>query len=193
MHVIVGLRNPGPEYSGTRHNVGAEVIEVLASRWGVTLKRGPLRVRADLTRHSTHDQSVILSVPRTFMNTCGPAVISVLRYYKAGPENLLVVHDDIDLPFARLRLQYARGTGGHNGVKSIVQSLGNNEFHRLKIGVGRPPGRMDPAAYVLRPFAKSEREEVDFLVRDAADVVERWIDDPPEGTQLAARRRPAEG
>jgi PTH1 family peptidyl-tRNA hydrolase len=127
------------------------------------------------------------------MNTCGPAVISVLRYYKAGPENLLVVHDDIDLPFARLRLQYARGTGGHNGVKSIVQSLGNNEFHRLKIGVGRPPGRMDPAAYVLRPFAKSEREEVDFLVRDAADVVERWIDDPPEGTQLAARRRPAEG
>jgi PTH1 family peptidyl-tRNA hydrolase len=127
------------------------------------------------------------------MNTCGPAVISVLRYYKAGPENLLVVHDDIDLPFARLRLQYARGTGGHNGVKSIVQSLGNNEFHRLKIGVGRPPGRMDPAAYVLRPFAKSEREEVDFLVRDAADVVERWIDDPSEGTQLAARRRPAEG
>jgi PTH1 family peptidyl-tRNA hydrolase len=189
MQVIVGLRNPGREYEGTRHNVGAEATEVLAGRWDVRLKRGPLRVRADLTRHVFHDQAVILAVPRTFMNTCGPAVASVLRYYKAQPEELLVVHDDIDLPFARLRLQYARGTGGHNGIKSIVQSLGNNEFHRLKIGVGRPPGRMDPAAFVLRPFAKSEREEVDFLVRDAAEVIEQWISDPEEATQMAARRR----
>jgi len=192
MKVIVGLQNPGREYALTRHNVGAEVAEVLAARWDVRLKRGPLRVKADLARHLVHDRAVILAVPRTFMNTCGPAVVSVLQYYKAGPEDLLVVHDDIDLPFARLRLQHARGSGGHNGVKSIVQSLGNNEFHRLKIGVGRPPGQMDPAAFVLRPFAKSEREEVDFLVRDAADVVERWIDDPSEGVQLAARRRPAE-
>ena len=193
MQVIVGLRNPGSEYTGTRHNVGAEVAGALASRWDVSLKRGPLRVRADLTRHVIHGRSVILAVPRTFMNTCGPAVVSVLRYYKAGPENLLVLHDDIDLPFARLRLQYARGTGGHNGVKSIVQSLGNNDFHRLKVGVGRPPGQMDPAAFVLRPFAKSEREEVDFLVQDAADVVEQWIEDPEAGVQLAARRRPPAG
>ena len=113
----------------------------------------------------------------------------MLRYYKAGAEDLLVVHDDIDLPFARLRLHYARGTGGHNGVKSIVQSLGNNDFHRLKIGVGRPPGRMDPAVFVLRPFARPEREEVDFLVQDAADVIEQWIADPEEAVQLAARRR----
>ncbi len=190
MQVIVGLRNPGSEYTGTRHNVGAEVADVLAAHWGVALKRGPLRVRSDLTRHRVNDRSVILAVPRTFMNTCGPAVVSVLRYYKAEPEDLLVVHDDIDLPFARLRLQFARGTGGHNGVKSIVQSLGNNDFHRLKVGVGRPPGRMDPAAFVLRPFAKSEREEVDFLVRDGADVVEQWISDPEGAVQLAARRRP---
>ncbi|MDH3261004.1 MAG: aminoacyl-tRNA hydrolase [Acidimicrobiia bacterium] len=192
MQVIVGLRNPGREYVGTRHNVGGEVAEELAARWNVRLKRGPLRVRADLARHQVHDHAVVLSVPRTFMNTCGPAVVSVLRYYKAGPEDLLVVHDDIDLPFARLRLQHARGTGGHNGVKSIVQSLGNNEFHRLKIGVGRPPGRMDPAAFVLRPFAKSEREEVDFVVRDAAEVIERWIEDPDEAVQIAARRRSPE-
>ncbi len=190
MRVIVGLRNPGREYVGTRHNVGAEVAEVLATRWDLRLKRGPLRVRADLARHQLHDRAVIVAVPRTFMNTCGPAVVSVLRYYKTGPEDLLVVHDDIDLPFARLRLQFARGTGGHNGVRSIVQSVGNNGFHRLKIGVGRPPGRMDPAAFVLRPFAKSEREEVDFLVRDAADVVERWIQDPDDAVQMAARRRP---
>ena len=192
MKVIVGLRNPGREYAGTRHNVGAEVVEVLATRWDVHLKRGPLRVRADLARHLVHDRAIILAEPRTFMNICGPAVVSVLQYYKAGPEDLLVIHDDIDLPFARLRLQHARGTGGHNGVKSIVQSLGNNEFQRLKVGVGRPPERMDPAAYVLRPFAKAEREEVDFLVRDAADVVELWIDDSSEGIQLAARRRPAQ-
>ncbi len=189
MQVIVGLRNPGSEYADTRHNAGAEVAEALASRWDVRLKRGPLRVRADLARHVIGDRSVILAVPRTFMNTCGPAVVSILRYYKAGPEDLLVVHDDIDLPFARLRLQYARGSGGHNGVKSIVQSLGNNDFHRLKVGVGRPPGRMDPAAFVLRPFAKSEREEVDFLVQDAADVVEHWIADREGAVQLAARRR----
>jgi PTH1 family peptidyl-tRNA hydrolase len=193
VQVIVGLRNPGSEYAGTRHNVGAEVAEALAVRWDVRLKRGPLRVRADLIRHALQDRSVILAVPRTFMNTCGPAVVSILRYYKAGPEDLLVIHDDIDLPFARLRLQHARGTGGHNGVKSIVQSLGNNEFHRLKVGVGRPPGRMDPAAFVLRPFGKSEREEVDFLVLDAADVVEQWIDDREAGVQLAARRRPPAG
>ena len=189
MHVIVGLRNPGRDYAGTRHNVGAEVTEVLAARWDLRLKRGPLRVRADLARHRVEDRSVILAVPRTFMNTCGPTVASVLRYNKAGAEDLLVVHDDIDLPFARLRLHYARGTGGHNGVKSIVQSLGNNDFHRLKIGVGRPPGRMDPAVFVLRPFARPEREEVDFLVQDAADVIEQWIADPEEAVQLAARRR----
>ena len=185
MRVIVGLRNPGPEYAGTRHNVGAEVAEGLAARWDLRLKRGPLRVRADLARHRIGDRAVVLAVPRTFMNTCGPAVVSVLRYFKAGPEDLLVIHDDI----ARLRLQYARGTGGHNGVKSIVQSVGNNEFHRLKVGVGRPPGRMDPAVFVLRPFRKSEREEVDFLVQDAADIIERWIEDPDEAVQLAARRR----
>jgi PTH1 family peptidyl-tRNA hydrolase len=189
MQVIVGLRNPGREYEGTRHNVGAETAEVLAGRWDVRLKRGPIRVRADLARHLFHEQAVILAVPRTFMNICGPAVASALRYFKARPEDLLVIHDDIDLPFARLRLQFDRGTGGHNGIKSIVQSLGNNEFHRLKIGVGRPPGRMDPAAFVLRPFLKSEREEVDFLVQDAADVIERWIEDPDDAVQMAARRR----
>lgn len=190
MRVIVGLRNPGKEYSGTRHNVGGEAIEVLSARWDLRLKRGPLRVRADLARSRRGDENVILAVPRTFMNTCGPAVASVLRYYKATAKDLLVVHDDIDLPFARLRLHHARGTGGHNGVKSIVQSLGNNQFHRLKMGLGRPPGRMDPAAFVLRPFARAEREEVDFLVQDAADVIEQWLTDPDEAVQMAARRHP---
>jgi PTH1 family peptidyl-tRNA hydrolase len=169
--------------------VGSEVIEVLAARWDLHLKRGPLRVRADMGRVRRDEENVVLAVPRTFMNTCGPTVAAVLRYYKANHHDLLVIHDDIDLPFARLRLHHARGTGGHNGVKSIVQSLGNNEFSRLKVGVGRPPGRMDPAAFVLRPFGRAEREEVDFLVQDAADVVELWIADPDEAAQRAARRK----
>lgn len=190
MPVIIGLRNPGSQYAGTRHNVGADVVERLAHRWDVHLRRGPLRVRADLARHNVHQQTVLLAVPRTSMNTCGPAVISVLRYFKTDPGQLLVIHDDIDLPFARLRLHFARGTGGHNGVKSIVQSLGNNEFHRLKVGVGRPRGHMDPAAYVLRPFAKAEREEVAFLVEDAVDVIEKWLEDREAAVELAARRRP---
>jgi PTH1 family peptidyl-tRNA hydrolase len=189
MRVIVGLRNPGKEYLGTRHNVGGEATEVLADRWDLRLKRGPLRVRADMGRTRRDDESVVLAVPRTFMNTCGPAVASVLRYYKATPADLLVVHDDIDLPFARLRLHHARGTGGHNGVKSIVRTLGNNEFYRLKIGVGRPPGQMDPAAFVLRPFTRSERAEVEFLVQDAADVIEQWVTDPAEAAYMAAGRR----
>ena len=190
MRVIVGLRNPGKEYVGTRHNVGSEVIDILAARWDLRLKRGPLRVRADMARVNRDGETVVLATPRTFMNTCGPTVAAVLRYYKATHQDLLVIHDDIDLPFARLRLHHARGTGGHNGVKSIVQSLGNNEFSRLKIGVGRPPGRMDPAAFVLRPFGRTEREEVDFLVQDAADVIEQWIDDPEQALEMAARRRP---
>lgn len=191
MHLIVGLRNPGREYEETRHNVGAEVIATLADRWGVTLKGKRLRGPGGAVVAGTvrEGQAVTLALPTTFMNVCGPPVASLLRYYKIDPFDLLVVHDDIDLPFARLRLQYARGSGGHNGVRSIVQSLGNNEFHRLKVGVGRPPGRTDPAAFVLKPFRPTEREVVDILVQEAADVAETWIGDRDGAVHLAARRR----
>lgn len=192
MSVVVGLWNPESTYQGTRHNVGAEVVDVLARRWDIPLKKGPLRVRAMLGRTSVQGESVVLALPRANMNISGGPVRSVLNYFKESPHDLLVMHDDIDLPFARLRLQSDRGSGGHNGVKSIAQALGTREFSRLKIGVGRPPGRMDPAAFVLRPFAKAERVEIDLLIEDAADVVERWLEDRAAAVQLAGARRPPE-
>ena len=128
--------------------------------------------------------------PYAYMNESGGVVVSALKYFKATVDDLFVIHDDIDLPFARLRLHSGRGSGGHNGIKSIVDTVSSKGFWRLKVGVGRPPGRMDPADFVLRPFAKSEREEVDFLVRDSAEVVERFVSDPESAVEMASVRRP---
>ena len=117
---------------------------------------------------------------------------SALDYYKVDPADLLIIHDDIDLPYARLRLHAGRGAGGHNGVKSIMGATGSRDFWRLKIGVGRPPGRMDPAAFVLKRFSKAEREEMDILVQDAADVVEAFLVDRERAVLLAGERKPPE-
>lgn len=190
MAVIVGLWNPESHYHGTRHNVGAEVIDILARRWDIPLKKGPLRVRCMVGRGNVNGTSVVLGLPRVNMNISGPPVRSLLSYFKETSDDLLVIHDDIDLPFARLRIHVDRGAGGHNGVRSITQALGTRDFARLKVGVGRPPGRMDPAAYVLKPFAKTERAEVDLLTEDAADVVERWLTDRDGAVELAASRKP---
>ncbi len=189
MPVIAGLWNPEFKYHGTRHNVGAEVVDALARRWDIPLKKGPLRVRADVGRLTVRGRPVILALPLASMNVCGPSVRSVLRYFKENYEDLLVVHDDIDLAFGRLRLQSGRGSGGHNGIKSVAQALGSKDFQRLKVGIGRPPGSTDPAAFVLKPFAKAERSEVDLLVEDAADVAERWLSDPDRAVQMAGERR----
>jgi PTH1 family peptidyl-tRNA hydrolase len=190
--VVLGLRNPEAQYAGTRHNVGAEVVEVLADRWGERIKRGPMRVPADVAVSNRAGERIVLALLRANMNVSGLPTTSVLKYYKASPEDLLVIHDDIDLAFARLRLQVGRGPGGNNGVKSIMGALKTRDFWRLKVGVGRPPGSMDPAAFVLRRFSKAEREEVDLLVQDAADVVEQFFTDTEAAAQLAGRRRPPE-
>ena len=192
MKVIIGLRNPEAVYAGTRHNLGAEVVDILVDRWGTRLKRGPMRVRADLAIHPVDGEQAVIGVLRANMNVSGNPTRAVLDYYKVDPSDLLVLHDDIDLAFARLRLQYGRGSGGNNGAKSVIQSLGTRDFWRLKMGVGRPPGRMDPAAFVLRRFSRTERAEVDILVRDAADVAEAWITDPESAVQRAGQRPPPE-
>ena len=188
MRLIVGLRNPGSDYQGTRHNLGYEVLVALAGHLGVKLKRGPLRVRSEVA--SVPERELVLASPNTFMNDSGRAVGSLRSYYKIDSEDLLVLHDDIDLAFGRLRLQKAGGSGGHNGIRSLEQHLGTKDFWRLKLGVGRPPGNQDPAQYVLKRFTKDERSEVDLLVGDAADVVVRWLEDPPRAQELAAHRRP---
>ena len=187
MRLIVGLRNPGSEYQGTRHNLGYEVLVDLAGHLGGKLKRGPLRVRSEVA--SVPGRELVLASPNTFMNDSGRAVGSLRSYYKIDSEDLLVLHDDIDMAFGRLRLQKAGGSGGHNGIRSLEQHLGTKDFWRLKLGVGRPPGNQDPAQYVLRRFTKDERQEVDLLVGDAVDVVVRWLEDPPRAQELAAHRR----
>lgn len=192
MKAAIGLRNPGIEYVGTRHNAGFEVIEVLCERWNSTLKSGPWRVRADIADMRVGAERLLVAAPQSFMNESGRPVSATLKYFKLDLDDVLVIHDDIDLPFGRLRLQFGGGLGGHNGLKSIESSLGTREFPRLKIGVGRPPGQLDPAAYVLKRFSNAERREVDFQIEDAADVVEQWLEDPIKAQQAAGSRRPPE-
>lgn len=187
-HVVVGLRNPGRDYEGTRHNLGYEVVAETLSRLELTLARGPSRLGAMTAGRSGDAGRVLYVVSNGFMNDSGRVVRSVLAYHKLAPSNLLVVHDDIDLPFGRLRLQVGGGSGGHNGVRSVEQALGTPEFSRLKLGVGRPPGSQDPADYVLRRFTKRERPEADAMVHDAVDVVERWLEDRVRAQEMAAVR-----
>ncbi len=188
MRIVVGLRNPGADYEGTRHNVGSEVVERVLQRAGVPPGRAPSRVSGAVAQVGIGDDRTIFVLPFTFMNESGGVVRSALGYYKVDTSDLLVIHDDIDLPFGRLRLQVGGGSGGHNGIRSLERALGTKEFSRLKVGVGRPPGSQDPADYVLRTFAKRERPEVEMIVEDAADVVERWLDDRGRAQEMAALR-----
>ena len=191
MKAVVGLANPGSEYEATRHNIGAEVVHAAAEDWGERLGRGPSRVRCLTAEAAVGSEKVLLAVPLTFVNESGAPVRSLIDYFGVAAEDTLLVHDDIDLPFGRLRLQTGGGTGGHNGLRSVERSLGTRAFVRLKFGVGRPPGSMDPADFVLRRFAKAERVEVDLMVADAADVVRLWVTDTEAATRRAGERRPS--
>lgn len=126
------------------------------------------------------ERPVTVALPTTFMNESGGPVSRLVKYFKVEPADLIVIHDDIDLPFGKLRVQSSRGAGGHNGVASVVRSLRGDDFWRLKFGVGRPPGRMDPADFVLRRFSKAERSDVDLMVVAAADVLETFVADGGE-------------
>jgi len=188
MRAIVGLRNPGPDYEGTRHNSGFEVVSEVLARSGEKWGRAPSRVRAQISQFGVGDDRAVFAAPVTFMNESGPAVRGVLAYFNVPIGDLLVVHDDIDLPFGRLKLQIGGGSGGHNGIRSIETALGTNEFSRLKFGVGRPPARIDPADFVLRRFTKTEEAGIESMVDDAADVVEKWLTDPVKAQEIAALR-----
>ena len=156
-----------------------------AERIGVSFKKAPRCIAAEVSVATLGEARAILALPDVFMNESGRPVRSLMKYFK--PDDLLVVHDDIDLPFGKLRLHEGRGTGGHNGVASIVRSLGGDTgFWRLKIGVGRPPGRMDPADFVLRRFTKQEQPDIDLVVVEAADVVRSFVADGPEAARQQA-------
>jgi PTH1 family peptidyl-tRNA hydrolase len=184
--LVVGLRNPGSTYVGTRHNVGLEVIDVLAERLSVGLSKAPKRILAEAAQAKADDNTVTLALPTTFMNESGAAVQPLAKYFSVDGEQLVVIHDDIDTPFGKIKVQHSRGTGGHNGVASIASRMGGSEFWRIKIGVGRPPGRQDPADFVLRRFSVEERPDVDYMVQIAADVVLLLISDGPDAARQLA-------
>jgi peptidyl-tRNA hydrolase, PTH1 family len=180
MRAIVGLGNPGVEYAGTRHNVGFDVVDELAHRWGVRLKKW--KTAADLA--VVTDRDVLLVEPRTFMNESGLAVSAIMAFYKIQPADVLVVVDEIQLPLGKLRLRRSGSAGGHNGLKSVIQHIGDG-FPRLRIGVERGDPEAMLRHHVLSKFPPVEREVVEQAIRRAADAVETFVND---GLQVAMNR-----
>ena len=178
--MVVGLGNPGPAYAGNRHNVGAMVVEELARRTGSALRTHKARAHAAQVRLGTGPgglpgPAAVLAIPSGFMNESGGPVSALLRFFSVPPERLVVVHDELDLDAGTVRLKRGGGEGGHNGLRSVSSSLGTKDYHRVRVGIGRPPGRMDPADFVLRDFSPAERRELPFLIDDAADAVEQLV------------------
>jgi PTH1 family peptidyl-tRNA hydrolase len=180
--LIVGLGNPGPRYATTRHNAGALALDVLADRlrerWSLPKGR-----RAEVVESRLVGERVVLAKPTSYMNESGGPVSGLMTYYKASVERLIVVHDELDIDFGKLRLKRGGGAGGHNGLRSLDQSLGSKDYLRVRIGVGRPPGRQDPADYVLEPFGKSERDELGVVLEEAADACELLLTGTLEAAQ----------
>lgn len=177
MKTIVGLGNPGPQYARNRHNLGFQIIELFAQRHQLTLNRTQNKARLGdgwVTKNSAREK-VLLIKPLTFMNSSGEAVGPLARYYNVELSDLIVVVDDIDLASGQIRIRPGGSSGGQNGLKSVAYHLGTQEFPRLRIGVGRPPGRMDPAAYVLQNFSAQEEEIFGPLRETVVDALECWI------------------
>lgn len=178
--LVVGLGNPGPTYAGNRHNVGAMVVEELARRTGSTLRTHKARAVAAQVRLGAGPGGVpgpaaVIAVPSSYMNESGRPVGALMRFFSVGTERLVVVHDELDLDPGTIRLKRGGGEGGHNGLRSVSASVGTRDYHRVRVGIGRPPGRMDPAAFVLRDFSKVERADLPFVLDDAADAVEALV------------------
>jgi PTH1 family peptidyl-tRNA hydrolase len=168
--LIVGLGNPGKLYSRTRHNVGFEMVDVIAEAEGISM--GSVQFKALFGKGFIGNAPVMLAKPQTFMNLSGESVKAIVSYYKIPRKQILVIYDDLDLPFAKLRLLPKGGHGGHNGMKSVISRLGDDRsFPRLRIGIGRPPGKMEAASFVLRAFNKQEREELDFSFQNGLEAV----------------------
>jgi PTH1 family peptidyl-tRNA hydrolase len=182
--LVVGLGNPGPAYRGNRHNVGFMVLGVLAERVGGRFSKH--KARADVIEGRLGPPPaprVVLAEPRSYMNESGGPVAGLCGFYKIPVERLVVVHDELDLPYGSLRLKRGGGDNGHNGLRSVTRSLGSREYLRVRFGIGRPPGRMDPADYVLRDFSAAERKDLDYNLDRAADAVETLVRDGLESAQ----------
>lgn len=173
--LVVGLGNPGPGYARTRHNVGFMVVDLLAERMGSNFKAHK-RSGADVATGRLKGRSVVLARPRSYMNESGRQVGSLAKFYSVPPGGVVVVHDDLDLDFGRIRLKRGGGEGGHNGLRSIATVLGSKDFQRVRVGIGRPAGRKDPATFVLEPFNSNEREQLPTICEQTADAAELLIE-----------------
>lgn len=187
-HLVVGLGNPGPKYAATRHNVGQMVLDHIASAAGARFsaaRRAQAVVVEGRLGLPGADERVVLAEPTTYMNTSGGPVKALASYYDIPPERIVVVHDEVDIPFDTIRVKRGGGEGGHNGLRDITKALGTKDYLRVRVGVGRPAGQRDTADHVLAPFTTTERRSLDLLVSDAADAVEQLV---LEGL-LAAQQR----
>ncbi|WP_199725498.1 aminoacyl-tRNA hydrolase [Nocardiopsis sp. Huas11] len=173
--LVVGLGNPGPTYAGNRHNAGFMVVDALARAGNERWKSH--KARAEVVETRLDGTPVVLAKPRTYMNLSGGPTAALSTFYKIPVERIVVVHDELDIDFGALKLKRGGGSGGHNGLKSLTASLGGPDYVRVRFGVGRPPGRMDAAAFVLRDFSSTERGELDLNVERAADAVRTVLTD----------------
>jgi len=186
--LVVGLGNPGPQYAATRHNIGQFVVDELAQRHGANFKAHKANARVAEAWLRPGGPKLILAKPNSFMNVSGGPVAGLAAFYGIAPDRVIVVHDELDIDFDTLRLKTGGGHGGHNGVRDVAKALDTPEFTRVRVGVGRPPGRQDPADWVLSEFGATERKNLPLLVADAADAVEHIID---EGLTAAQQRHHA--
>ena len=182
MKLIVGLGNPGPKYEKTRHNIGAMVADQMVAaaggRYSVHKRSG-----AQVASVSLAGGSVLVAKARTYMNTTGREIGPLAKFYSIAPEDLVVLHDELDIDFGLVRLKRGGGEGGHNGLRSISQAIGTRDYLRVRLGIGRPPGRQDPADYVLKPFPSAARAEVELLIEQGVDATEVLVAQGLEAAQ----------
>lgn len=172
-YLIAGLGNPGPRYAANRHNAGFRCLEALAAAHHLKLDRQQKRARVALG--IIQGRRVVLAQPQTFMNESGRAVVPLARFYQVDPHRLLVVYDDLDLPRGTVRMRPEGSSGGHKGMRSIIEQLGDQSFPRLRIGIGRPPGQMDPADYLLHDFSAEEEAQLEETLGRAVSAIETWL------------------
>lgn len=188
--LIVGLGNPGPRYAPTRHNIGQMVLDELADRRGERFREHKAGGRVVETWLRPGGDKLVLAKPNSYMNTSGTPVAALARFYSVDPERVLVIHDELDIPFDSIRMKIGGGHGGHNGVRDVARALGTADFPRVRAGIGRPPGRQDPADWVLAPFGTVEQKTLPIFLSDLADAVEQLVD---EGLLAAQQKHHSRG
>jgi len=189
--LVVGLGNPGPDYASNRHNVGQMVVTELAHRIGATFRSQKTNAMVAEGRTGPGGPRLILAKPNSYMNLSGGPVAALLKFYSLDPSRLIVVHDELDIPFDRIRLKQGGGHGGHNGLRDIIAATGSADFIRVRVGIGRPPGRQPAADFVLRDFSSEERKVLPNLLADAADAVELIATEGLTAAQLRVHTDPA--